>query len=91
MVPLWLFNKVPFVFEMRKIKSPKMNRVEKIVQPFLNTYMPPCATAVNSINKNATLCTQTISLLLANIVNFIPDKSSLENIFLALAFEKIYL
>lgn len=76
MVPLWLFNKVPFVFEMRKIKSPKMNRVEKIVQPF-KTHMPPCATAVNSITKNATLCTQTISLLLANVVNFIPDKSSL--------------
>jgi hypothetical protein len=52
--------------------------------------MLPCATAVYSITKNATHCTQTISLLLANIVNFIPDKSSLEN-FLALAFEKIYL
>jgi hypothetical protein len=53
--------------------------------------MLPCATVVNSITKNATLCTQTISLLLANVMNFIPDKSSLENIFLALAFEKIYL
>jgi hypothetical protein len=80
MVSLWLFNKVPFVFEMRKIKSPKMNRVEKIVQPFLNTY-DSIATAEYCITKSATLCTQTISLLLANVVNFIPDKSSLEKLF----------
>ncbi len=62
-------HKPPFGFETRKIKSLKIRGSKKNPASCEHFF----ATKVHSITKHAKLHTQTISVLLSNIGDFIPN------------------